>query len=179
VVGDLLWRFYSTGLGDEGIIAQGSYHRFRRRKREVVLGEEASPEDIDVMAFRPAAGRAYEGSQEGGIIQAVKEPSEVFDDGWRLNFCAEGGSISECHGKLTPSCWLRDAVVDRTCVSAFVGASLLPYIATVKPFPNNKLTIKRRALDLSRQIIRAFVPKEERAGFPAPSISVVSTGTIG
>ncbi len=174
VVGDVLRGHDPAGLSDKGIVAQGSSHRFRGGKREVVLYEKTPPEYVGLVAFRTAAGRPGKGLHEWNVVQSVKEPLEVSDDGRRLNFCAECGSLNECHGKPQPSCWLRDVVVDCNCVSAFIGTILLSYIVTVKPPSHPIVANLKRVWRIIRHKLGVSNPTSFRYGLQITKLGLLT-----
>ena len=156
LVRDGLWGLDAASSGDERIVTESAYHRLGRWQAEVVLDQEATPENVGGMALRASANRAYESFKKWGIVEVIKEGLKLCNDGWRLNRCASRGNISGDHGKPKPSCWLGAVGVNAPTAPSFLTTfSLLRIISIVKVYkcgkPTNCTRIRRYSGRARRQ----------------------------
>ena len=109
-----------------------------------MFGQEAAPEDLYGMPFRASTIRAFQGFQQWRIIKIRKKGFKLFDDGGRLNRCANRSNICRDHGKVTS--FRRSGAVGVSAPAAPLSISLiLLRIATIV-----KASWHRKATNLLR-----------------------------
>ena len=82
---ELIGRFDATDLSDEGIVFQVANQRRDGFQAQVIVSDEATPEDFGVVSFGAAPFRASESGNEAFIGQFLEKGFEFPNYRWRLS----------------------------------------------------------------------------------------------
>jgi hypothetical protein len=135
LVGDV-WPVKAARLGYPGVVLQRTDQRPCRRKAHVVFSNEGSPDGFDGVSLGAAPRRAYQFSDKARIVEAVKEPLKLSNDGRGLSDRCGSGIICGDHGKSTLPIGLGAV---RCCSTSRPRSSSTPMLCDKRPLVNRQL----------------------------------------
>ncbi len=99
LMGNGIGRSNPTHSSDEWVIGKRPYKSRCRWNTEDIFGNEALPEGSNRVSRGTAPSRAYEGLNEGVVVQSVKDGLKLFDDGRYLDARTGRVIISSTEGE--------------------------------------------------------------------------------
>ncbi len=109
LAGDIAGILNTTGNGYEGVIVEEPNQVCDGREPQHIVGHEAVPENLGVMALRASAFGASETVEQSCIRQHIEDCFKLLDDRRSLFFRGGYLIIKIGHWKMCPSCWLGGA----------------------------------------------------------------------